>query len=193
MFLFAYGLDPESLDAEQNKMETFKRFKESKFTVETFEENKREDLIKFLKNYKDRIRRDYNQFNSNNIDSLNQIIKKFTDYIEVNSMSWNHNVFNNVILNTLNDLMNTIQNEDLIKIDYNSIRKQTMNKINPKFILRNHVAQRAIEKAENRSYDELEKVMNVMTSPFDEHEEVDFSDYDTSIETAYNVCVSCSS
>jgi uncharacterized protein YdiU (UPF0061 family) len=42
---------------------------------------------------------------------------------------------------------------------------------NPKFILRNYLAQQAIAAAENRDYSELERLHDVLRHPFDEQPE----------------------
>jgi serine/tyrosine/threonine adenylyltransferase len=44
-----------------------------------------------------------------------------------------------------------------------------MKQINPKFILRNHLAQIAIEKAQAGDFSEIENLLTVLTRPFDEH------------------------
>lgn len=54
-------------------------------------------------------------------------------------------------------------------------RSQTMKQHNPKYILRNYLAQIAIDKAENGDYSEIEELMRVLTSPFKEHP--DYEDY----------------
>ena len=43
---------------------------------------------------------------------------------------------------------------------------------NPKFILRNHLGEQAIRAAKARDYDEVYKLLTVLQSPFDEHEDV---------------------
>ncbi len=43
-----------------------------------------------------------------------------------------------------------------------------MKRVNPKYILRNHLAQRAIEKAENKDYLEIDALLKVLQNPFDE-------------------------
>lgn len=48
-------------------------------------------------------------------------------------------------------------------------RQRKMKQINPKFILRNYLAQQAIEQAEQDNYQELENLMAVLVAPFDEH------------------------
>jgi serine/tyrosine/threonine adenylyltransferase len=47
-------------------------------------------------------------------------------------------------------------------------RAERMNRINPKYVLRNHLAQQAIEQAESGSYGELERLMMLLKNPFDE-------------------------
>ncbi|MDB3951130.1 YdiU family protein [Gammaproteobacteria bacterium] len=47
-------------------------------------------------------------------------------------------------------------------------RLQLMNQVNPKFILRNYMAQEAIEAAEVNDFSKLETLMIVMTQPFEE-------------------------
>ena len=50
-------------------------------------------------------------------------------------------------------------------------RNTLMNKVNPKYILRNHLAQHAIELAQNDDFSEVEKLLNILTKPFDEQAE----------------------
>jgi uncharacterized protein YdiU (UPF0061 family) len=47
-------------------------------------------------------------------------------------------------------------------------RLQLMNQVNPKFILRNYMAQEAIEAAEVNDFSKLETLMIIMTQPFEE-------------------------
>jgi serine/tyrosine/threonine adenylyltransferase len=46
---------------------------------------------------------------------------------------------------------------------------QLMLRSNPKFVLRNHVAQTAIERAQLKDYTEVARLLRVLESPFDEH------------------------
>ena len=46
-----------------------------------------------------------------------------------------------------------------------------MNQSNPKFILRNYMAQEAIDAAENSDFSQLETLITVITTPFEELKE----------------------
>ncbi|WP_421864163.1 protein adenylyltransferase SelO [Motiliproteus sp.] len=73
-----------------------------------------------------------------------------------------------------------------------SERAQQMSASNPKFILRNYLAQQAIEFAEQGDNAEIERLAKVLQQPFDEHPE--FEHYAApSPEGAGDICVSCSS
>ncbi len=50
-------------------------------------------------------------------------------------------------------------------------RKSAMNGVNPKYILRNHLAQIAIEKAQNKDFSEVNKLLGLLEKPFDEQPE----------------------
>jgi len=52
-----------------------------------------------------------------------------------------------------------------------SERKQRMNRVNPKFILRNYLAQQAIDQAEGGDYSEIETLHRLLQHPFDEQPE----------------------
>lgn len=51
-------------------------------------------------------------------------------------------------------------------------RRDLMRSTNPKFILRNYLAQQAIEHAEKGDFTMIEQLMTVLQSPFDEHPEL---------------------
>ncbi len=50
-------------------------------------------------------------------------------------------------------------------------RRRAMLAVNPKYVLRNHLAQAVIEKAEARDYSELERFHAILRAPFDEQPE----------------------
>ena len=67
-----------------------------------------------------------------------------------------------------------------------------IRKTNPKFILRNYMAQEVIEAAEESNYLKLEMLIKIITNPFEEHE--DFQSFaERSPEWAKDIEISCSS
>ncbi|MCE3264305.1 MAG: YdiU family protein [Pseudoduganella sp.] len=50
-------------------------------------------------------------------------------------------------------------------------RKLAMDQVNPKYILRNYMAQIAIEKAQNKDFSEVERLLALLARPFDEQPE----------------------
>jgi uncharacterized protein YdiU (UPF0061 family) len=49
-------------------------------------------------------------------------------------------------------------------------RKVRMNRTNPKFVLRNYLAQNAIDAAQkNRDYSEINRLLGILQHPFEEH------------------------
>ena len=51
-------------------------------------------------------------------------------------------------------------------------RAARMNLVNPKYVLRNHLAQSAIEKAEAGDYSEIETLMQLLSRPYDDQPEM---------------------
>jgi len=72
-------------------------------------------------------------------------------------------------------------------------RQVRMNQVNPKYILRNYLAEVAIRKAEDeRDYSEIETLFTLLQKPFDEHPE--YEEYaEHPPEWAGDIAVSCSS
>lgn len=56
------------------------------------------------------------------------------------------------------------------KLSYKD-RKELMNKTNPKYVLRNYMAQVAIDKAEAGDNSEIENLLNLLANPYDEQPE----------------------
>jgi uncharacterized protein YdiU (UPF0061 family) len=50
-------------------------------------------------------------------------------------------------------------------------RRSCMNQVNPKFVLRNHLAQLAIEKAQQDDFSEIERLMHILSLPYEEQPE----------------------
>ena len=67
-----------------------------------------------------------------------------------------------------------------------------MRAINPKYILRNYMAQIAIESAQRGYYTEVNRLLKILHSPFDEHP--DAEEYaGLPPDWAADISVSCSS
>ncbi|GGC92470.1 protein adenylyltransferase SelO [Undibacterium terreum] len=71
-------------------------------------------------------------------------------------------------------------------------RKTSMQAANPKYILRNYLAQIAIEKAEKKDFSEVEKLLQILRNPFDEQPEHE-SYAELPPDWAKHLEVSCSS
>jgi len=48
-------------------------------------------------------------------------------------------------------------------------RREAVRRVNPKYVLRNYLAQQAIDAAQRKDYDEIERLRTLLASPFDEH------------------------
>jgi hypothetical protein len=71
-------------------------------------------------------------------------------------------------------------------------RSERMKRVNPKFVLRNHIVQTAIEKAQNGDYSEVNTLLEVLQKPFDEQTEMErFAE--PPAEGAKKIVISCSS
>ena len=78
------------------------------------------------------------------------------------------------------------------KVDLNQ-RHNLMNEVNPKYILRNYLAEVAIRKAEDlNEYVEIDTLFKLLRDPFDKHEGYESYDSETP-EWAQNLELSCSS
>ena len=54
-------------------------------------------------------------------------------------------------------------------------RKEQMDKINPKYVLRNYFLEKAVERAETGDFSEIDKLQQILSNPFDE--QVEYADY----------------
>ena len=50
----------------------------------------------------------------------------------------------------------------------NRVRRDKMNRVNPKYVLRNYLAQTAIEEAENGNHVFIEELLKLLQYPYDE-------------------------
>lgn len=71
-------------------------------------------------------------------------------------------------------------------------RRARMNQVNPKYILRNYLAQRAIEKAQQKDFSEINRLLTLLQNPYSEQPEM--NPYAAPPPTwGKHVAVSCSS
>lgn len=72
------------------------------------------------------------------------------------------------------------------------MRRERMNAVNPQYVLRNWLVQRAIERAQHRDFSEVRKLLQVLDQPF--HDQPGCDEYAQSApEWARSLQVSCSS
>jgi uncharacterized protein YdiU (UPF0061 family) len=71
-------------------------------------------------------------------------------------------------------------------------RKAMMDQINPKYVLRNHLAQVAIEKAQQNDFSEVDTLLKILSKPFDDQEVYDDYSKPPPLDMQ-RVSVSCSS
>jgi len=91
-------------------------------------------------------------------DSIENISLRY-DFIDGDAIDlWFHSYLARLALESLDDLA----------------RRKLMNNVNPKYILRNHLAQRAIELAQNDDFSEVRKLLNILNNPYDEQLEHEF-------------------
>ncbi len=74
-----------------------------------------------------------------------------------------------------------------------SVRAARMNRVNPKFVLRNHLAESAIRLAQNGDFTEVQRLLQVLQQPFDEHPEAPAAYAALPPDWANQLEVSCSS
>jgi uncharacterized protein YdiU (UPF0061 family) len=71
-------------------------------------------------------------------------------------------------------------------------RQRRMDRANPKYVLRNYLAQRAIALAERREYSEIERLLTILRDPFAEHPAYERYAAEPPVEER-EIVVSCSS
>jgi uncharacterized protein YdiU (UPF0061 family) len=71
-------------------------------------------------------------------------------------------------------------------------RLQAMQAINPKYILRNHLAQKAIESAQKKDFSEVAKLLKVLETPYESQMVSEDYTNPPSPEMAH-IAISCSS
>lgn len=72
-------------------------------------------------------------------------------------------------------------------------RRAAMLKVNPLYVLRNHVAQKAIDFAMDEDYDQVQRIFDLLVNPYDEGSPEDLVYARPEDSSKPKLCVSCSS
>jgi len=183
--LSRYGIDQSMLNIQQEKSKNYENLCNTS-NINDFENNKFKKILTWVDKYEARIIEDSKQ-SSNNQEGIKFKTNIFDKY---NQFKINLNYHKPILENILKEDIPQIKSEN----NYHDIRRQIMNRFNPKFILRNYIAQKAIDKADVEDYSETERLLKVLSTPFDEHDEyAEFKYFDTSYQKATSFNVSCSS
>ena len=74
------------------------------------------------------------------------------------------------LFSSIDDIKEWFENYEL-KIKSSKVPHFSMLEVNPKFTLRNHLAQKAIKKAEEGDFQELKVLEKIIQAPYEEHKE----------------------
>jgi uncharacterized protein YdiU (UPF0061 family) len=77
--------------------------------------------------------------------------------------------------NWLRTYSQRLQQDYVVNGNDDQQRRQRMNAVNPKYVLRNYLAQQAIDKAAGGDNSEVEKLLQILRKPYDE--QPDYEDY----------------
>ena len=72
-------------------------------------------------------------------------------------------------------------------------RRTRMDRMNPKFVLRNHLAETAIQAARDGDFSETQRLLQVLQAPYDEHPDAPAAYAALPPDWAHQLEVSCSS
>jgi uncharacterized protein YdiU (UPF0061 family) len=85
-----------------------------------------------------------------------------------------------------------LQYSELLAQDRRGLSTDLMLKTNPKFVLRNHLGEIAIQAATRKDFSKVGQLLQVLQRPFDEHPEFEsFADFPP--DWAGSISISCSS
>ena len=114
-------------------------------------------------------------------DEVKSLIYQILDLLEKHKIDYtiffrqlanqtSKNCQNNELKNWNNQYFQLLKSKNI----QNPERKNLMNSVNPKFILRNYLLQNAIQKAElENDFSEVKNLQKIMQNPFDEQVEFD--------------------
>ena len=148
----------------------------------------REKIISILKLYEPTLITKYQKIMSNKLGikykkSNHKLVDDLLKILQKNQVDYTFFFRQLSYTQSLSDeLLRLFKEKETIKIwfkNYQSLLNQeksskvpniSMLKVNPKFTLRNHIAQKAITKAERGDFSELKTIETLIQSPFDEHQ-----------------------
>ncbi|MEJ6660635.1 MAG: YdiU family protein [Candidatus Thioglobus sp.] len=148
-----------------------------------------------IKTYSDLMRQKFGLTQQH--DGDHQLINQFLDLLRTYKKDYTNSLRNLTDLDSLSTDVNFSSWLSLYdkrlgdeKVDD---RAELMNSVNPKFILRNYLAEEAIREAEdNKSYEKISDLFDLLSNPFEEH--VGSEDYTQEAPNwAQGLNVSCSS
>lgn len=126
---------------------------------------------------------------------LYEEILRLLDFYEIDYTNFWRQLADNIVPKQIQDehWFEVYQQRLTIEGSYaQRIRREQMNRINPKYILRTYMAEIAIRKAQNGDFDEIDHLLRLLRYPFDE--QMDMNHYaKTSPEWAKKIRISCSS
>lgn len=153
----------------------------------------REDLVRILETYSDIFKSEFHEFVKSklglvkNTPSDEQLIKTTLDLLQSGKMDYSHffrhisDLHNPATAQNLRNQCLDIQKFDQWKQIYlerlasesqsTEARILSMNMVNPKYILRNYLAQNAISAAQSGDYSELNRLFQVLQDPYSEQPE----------------------
>jgi len=111
-----------------------------------------------------------NLLSDDNVD-YSIFFRQLSDF-DSTELSNNHAIRDIFIQRDLFDLWAVKYQQRLnLELDSDEQRAIKMKRVNPKYILRNYMAEIAIKKAEDNDYSEIEHLFNLLQNPFDEQPE----------------------
>lgn len=138
-----------------------------------------------------RILSQFNPFNTDNYLILNQIMQQTNTNNKNICPILNKNLWTKWLATYAQRIKNDINNNSIDQYMY--VHVQLMNDNNPKIILRNHLIQNAIQKAERGDYSEIEKLHQILKDPYDKHKTSNNVDRSYTSTGSTKVILSCSS
>ncbi|MFM7858888.1 MAG: hypothetical protein ACKO96_44915, partial [Flammeovirgaceae bacterium] len=127
-----------------------------KINNKEFEEDKRNRLIEWVVKYKFRLKKEADYFytlkKDKKTDEFYNLSENFLMKFDLTTHPFSEYIFKDIY----SSIYEKFRTENIFDFkDFLKLRVGQMNSLNPKFILRNHLAQKVINEAENSNFKEL--------------------------------------